>query len=152
MTKKMKILKKIFKKIFFDQNRFRINQKAFLVKIPVLKFFQKMVKNGQKWPKMVKNGQKWTFLKKKFRNFVFKSIQNVLKRILNRKSWFRKIFPLIFFLGLNHFLTKMVKKWKFSKKIFKKNFFEIDSECSKTYFKPKKLVSKKITPWFFSGT
>ena len=44
----MKILEKIFEKIFFAQNRFRINQKAFLVKISVLKFSQKMVKNDQK--------------------------------------------------------------------------------------------------------
>ena len=58
-------------------------------------------------------------------DFFFKSIQNVSKRILNRKSWFRKIFPLkIFFLGLNHFLTKMVKKCKFSKKNFEFFFLE----------------------------
>ena len=44
---------------------------------------------------------------------------------------------------------KMVKndqKWKFSTKIFEKNFFfRIDSECLKTYSKPKKSISK-ISP------
>ena len=48
MTKKNENFEKKNRKFFFAQNRFRINQKAFLVKIPVLKFFQKMVKNGQK--------------------------------------------------------------------------------------------------------
>ena len=47
----------------------------------VLKFFQK-------WSKMTKNGQKWSkmnIFEKKFENFFSKSIQNVSKRILNRK-------------------------------------------------------------------
>ena len=65
--------------IFFAQNRFRINQKAFFVKISVLKFFQKMVKNDEKWSKM-------NIFEKKIFDFFFKSIQNVSKRILNRKS------------------------------------------------------------------
>ena len=63
-------------------------------------FLAKKVKNGQKWPK---NEQKWSkmniFEKKISEIFFFKSIQNVLKRILNRKNWYRKIFPLKIFSG-----------------------------------------------------
>ena len=67
-----------------------------------------------------------------------------------------------------HFLTKIFKngqktvkkgqKWP-KMKIFrpkflkKKFFFRIDSECFKTYFKPKKSISKIFSCWkFFSGT
>ena len=39
-----------------------------------------------------------------------------------------------------------------SRFFFRKIFFGIDSECFKTYFKPKKLISKKFSPWnFFLG-
>ena len=69
MTKndeKMKILKKSFE-IFFAQDRFRINSKAFLIKMSVLKFFQKMVKNGQKWTFLKK--KIWFFFSNRFRMF-----------------------------------------------------------------------------------
>ena len=91
-------------------------------------FFQKMVKNDQKWSKM-------NIFEKKNRIFFFKWIQNVSKRILNRKSWFRKKIPVEnFFLGLNHFLTKMAKKWKLSKKNFENFFFESIQNISKRIF------------------
>ena len=47
----------------------------------------------------------------------------------------------------------MTKNENFSTKIFEIFFFRIDSECFKTYFKPKMWISKKFSRWkFFSGT
>ena len=47
---------------------------------------------------------------------------------------------------------KMIKNEHFRKKKFQIFFFQIDSECFKTYFKPKMLISKKIPHWkFFLG-
>ena len=47
--------------------------------------------------------------------------------------------------------SKMVKNEHFWKKKFEKNFFfQIDSECFKTYFKPKKLISKNFPFEIFS--
>ena len=58
------------------------------------------------------------------RNFFWsESIQNVLKRILKRKSRNRKFFPITkLFLGLSHFLAKIVKKW-LDQKILKNRDF-----------------------------
>ena len=48
--------------------------------------------------------------------------------------------------------SKMTKSENFRPK-FLKFFFRIDSECLKTYSKPKKSISKKISRWkFFFGT
>ena len=107
----------------------------FLTKI--FKNGQKTVKKGQKWPKMKIFRPK--FLKK---FFFSESIQNVSKRILNRKSWFRKNFPVEnFSLGLYRFLTKMTKNENFSTKIFEKKFFF------------QKCWSKILTMWpFWSKT
>ena len=77
---------------------------------------------GQKWWKNEKIKKFWS---KKF--FGPESIQNVLKSILKQKSRNRKFFPITkFFLGLNHFLAKTVKKW-LSQKILIENFFWSES-------------------------
>ena len=64
---------------------------------------------------MVKNDQKAKFSTKIFEFFFSESIQNVSKRILNRKSWYRKNFLVEnFFLGLyrsfeNGHIVKMAR-------------------------------------------
>ena len=77
------------------QNSLKDGRKNFFVfEIQNFENGQKQSKNGQKWPKMKIFDQ--NFWKK---NFFSESIQNVSKRILNRKSWFRKKkFPLKIFL------------------------------------------------------
>ena len=97
--------------------------------------------------------QKWT-KSENFQNFFLESIQNVLKRILNRKSWFREIFPLkIFFLGLNHFLMKMVKKVKIFEKKFRIFFFlKSIQNVSKRILNRKSWYRKNVPLVFFSGT
>ena len=116
MTKndeKMKILKKKFW-IFFAQNRFRINSKAFLVKMSVLKFFQKMVKNGQKWPKMIKHGQKWTFLKKKIEKFFLIDLECF--KTYKQNFDFQKKIPQTIFSGTLPFFDEIGQILKIFKK------------------------------------
>ena len=76
-------------------------------------------RKNQKWPKNFifnKNDQKLKFLKIFGQKFFSESIQNILKRILKRKSRNRKFFPCkIFFVGLSRFSAKMAKiakKWQ----------------------------------------
>ena len=64
-----------------------------------------------KMAKVVKKRQSLKFWSKKF--VWSESIQDALKRILNRKSQNQKYFPVTnFFLGLGHFLAKIVKNGK----------------------------------------
>ena len=65
------------------------------------------------------NSQKVKIFEKKLRRFFFGIDSDCFKTYLKPKTWFRKFPVENFFLGLNHFLTKIVKKWKFSKKIEK---------------------------------
>ena len=131
-----------FKCILNRKNWFRKKKN-----IPVENFFfwdlNIFDETSQKIKIFVINFEKKTFLE---------SIQKVSKRILNRKSWFRKKNPVDFFWDLTIF-DRNSQKVKIFEKNFDKFFGGIDSEGFKTYFKPKKLVSKKISRWkFFSGT
>ena len=125
-----------------------LNRKSWFRKKSRWNFFLELNHFWQKWPKSE------NFRKKIRKSFFLESIQNVLKRILNRKSWFRKKFPVeIFFLGLNHFLTKMAKKWKFSKKISKKFFLESIQIVSKCILNRNIGFEKKFpVENFFPGT
>ena len=81
-------------------------------------------------PKMLKNGKVKNFCSKFFWS---ESSQNVLKRILKRKSRNRKFCSSkIFSLVLSRFVAKMIKNDKVEK--FWSNMFliGIDSECFKT--------------------
>ena len=95
------------------------------------------------------------FGRKKF--FWSESIQNVLKRILKRKSQNQNFFPLqnfswdfVFFGQDDQNSEKMAKSKNFCRKIF---FAGIDSECYETYFKTK-ISKSKIFPItnFIPGT
>ena len=95
---------------------------------------------------------KANFFRKTF--FFSKSIPNVSKRIVNRKSRFRKNFPVEnFSLGLYRFLTKEPHSENF-RPIFLKKKFWIDSESFTTYSQPKKPISKKspIENFFLDST
>ena len=99
-----------------------------------------------------KNGKDKNFWSKKI--FWSESIQNGPKRILKRKSRFRKIFPIMTWHC--HFFKKWgLKSKKMAKtKIFGRKFFlvGIDSEWSKTYFKMKISISKIFSHYnFFLG-
>ena len=112
--------------------------------------FRKGPKTVKKWSKMTK---KWKFSTKIF-DFFSESIQNISRRILNRKSRFRKKFPSWkFFSGTTVFWPKWPHSENFRPK-FLKFFFGIDSECFKTYSKPKKLISKKnpVENFFWDST
>ena len=92
---------------------------------------QKWPKNSQKWSKMTKSENfRPKFLKK---IFFSESIQNVSKRILNRKSRFRKFFPVEnFSLGLYHFWRKWPKSEKISgQKITKMSFRRVSQRALK---------------------
>ena len=113
------------------------------------KFFRKkyfLTKNLQKtsifghfWSKNVKDKNFWS---KKF--FWSESIKNGPKRILKRKSRFRKFFLIV--TCLSHFFEKLghkSKKWLRQKFLVEKIFLVgIESEWSKTYFKTKISISK----------
>ena len=94
-----------------------------------------------------RNDEKWQSQKNLVENiFWSESILNVLKRILNRKSRNRKIFP-VWFILWGH-CTFFGQNGKNSEKMSKsKNFRQfflvgIDSECFNTYFKMKISKSK----------
>ena len=97
-----------------------------------------------------KNGKDKNFWSKIF--FWSESIQNGPKRILKRKSRFRKFFPIV--TCLSHFFEKLghrSKKWQRQKFLVEKFFLVgIDSEWSKTYFKTKISISKIFSHYDFS--
>ena len=113
-------------------------------------FLTENLKNGQKTVKMVKKWPNVKIFDQNFWNFLFsESIQNVSKRILNRKSRFRKKISLWkFFSGTLPFFDQNGHLVKiFDQNFWKKNSFRTDSECFKTYFKPIKSISKKLSRW-----
>ena len=79
-----------------------------------------------KWPKWWRNGEAEKFWQKFFWS---ESIQNVLKRILKRKSQNRKFFPLQNFSWTQSFFgqsgERMAKSKHFGRKIFSRNRFRM---------------------------
>ena len=94
----------------------------------MMKFFLKK----KFWPQ--KPRKTWFLGRKSWKNgkvkkFWSKSIQNVLTRILKRRSRNRKFFPITnFFVGPSHFLPKMTKTLKKlqSQKILVENVFGLN--------------------------
>ena len=121
------------RKLFLKNVLFRFDSEC-LKRIPKRKsryrnFFQlQNFLDGDFLPKMTKIVKKWQSQKNLVEKiFLSESIQNVLKRILKRKSRNRKFFPVQnFFVGFSHILpkmTKIVKKLQSQKILVEKNFF-----------------------------
>ena len=121
----------------------------------IFSFFDR---KSQKWPKNSQNGQKMTkrenFRPKFLKFFIFRIDSECLKTYSKpKKSISKNFFLWKFFPGTlplfdqNGHLVKIFDQnfWIF--------FFRNDSECFKTYTKPKKLISKNFpVENFFSGT
>ena len=100
-------MKKFLEKVFCAEiipNKF----KSILAPKTNFEFFWKKV---QKWSKNDQKMSKNEKFRKIFKKIFFsKSIQNGLKRVLKRKSWFRKIFSLKIISGTLSFFDENAKK------------------------------------------